>query len=177
MRKDAEEIMKALEGRVWKFGDNISTDLLMPSRTRRGKVSRSEMKYYCLQDERPEFARDVKPGDILVAGRNFGCGSSRPAMRNLMDLGVACVVAESVSSIFFRNCISVAFPMVICKGVTEMFDDGDIAKVMLAEGEVHNVTKGIALRAEPYPPFLLRVIKDEGIIEMFRKGESLSDLI
>jgi len=169
--------MKALEGRVWKFGDNISTDLLMPGRSRYGKVDPSEMKYYCLVDERPEFSRNVKTGDIIIAGRNFGCGSSRPAMTNLMDLGVSCVVAESVSSIFFRNCASVAFPVVICKGVTSKFEDRDIAKVMLAEGEVHNVTKGVALKAEPYPPFLLGVIQEDGIIKMFQKGKSLSDLI
>lgn len=167
--------MKILEGRIWKFGDNISTDLLMPGRSRRGKVDPSEMKYYCLQDERPGFARNVKPGDIVVAARNFGCGSSRPAMLNLMALGVACVVAESVSSIFFRNCLSVAFPVVICKVATSMFEEGDIAKVMLAEGEVHNVTKGITLKAEPYPPFLLRVIEEGGLLEMFRQGKLLSD--
>jgi len=169
--------MKAFKGRVWKFGDHVSTDLLMPGRSRHGKVDPSEMKYYCLQDERPEFAQNVKSGDIVVAGRNFGCGSSRPAMQNLIALGVACIVAESVSSIFFRNCISVAFPIVICRGVVTKFEDGDIAEVMLAEGEVRNVTKGITLRAELYPPFLLRVIKEGGIIELFQEGKSLRDLI
>ncbi|MDH5364372.1 MAG: 3-isopropylmalate dehydratase [Dehalococcoidia bacterium] len=168
--------MKAIEGRVWKFGDNISTDLLMPSCSTHGKVRPSEMKYYCMQSERPEFAENVKAGDIVVGGRNFGCGSSRPAMRNLMALGVACVVAESVSTLFFRNSLSAAFPILICEGVTRIFEEGDVAQVLLATGEVHNATKGITLQGEPYPPFLLRIVEEGGILEIFRQGKLLSDL-
>ncbi|MFC2005339.1 3-isopropylmalate dehydratase [Chloroflexota bacterium] len=168
--------MKALKGRVWKFGDNISTDLLMPSQSMHGKVAPSERKYYCMQTERPEFARSVKAGDMIVAGRNFGCGSSRPAMENLRALGVSCVVAESVPTLFLRNSLSVAFPIVICEGVTNMFEEGDTAKVLLAKGKVHNLTKGTSIRAQPYPPFLLRVINEGGIREIFRQRKRLGDL-
>lgn len=169
--------MKAFKGKVWKFGNYISTDLLMPGRSRHGKVDRSEMKYYCLQDERPEFAQNVQPGDIIVAGRNFGCGSSRPAVTNLKELGVSCVVAESFSMLFFRNCVSVAFPLLICEGVTHIFEEGDVAEVLFTEGKVHNLTRGTFVLGKPYPSFLLRIIEEGGLLEMFRQQRRLANMI
>ena len=168
--------MKALKGRVWKFGDNVSTDLLMPARSRHGKVKPEEVKYCCMETERPEFAKNVKAGDIMVAGRNFGCGSGRPAMENLRDLGLSCVVAESASGMFFQNSLSMAFPIVICEGVTRLFEEGDTAEVLLEKGEVHNLTKGVSLQSETYPPFLIRIIEEGGLLGIFRQGRRLSEL-
>ncbi|WP_366922044.1 3-isopropylmalate dehydratase small subunit [Metallumcola ferriviriculae] len=165
--------MKQFKGRVWKLGDNISTDLLMPAISMYGKVPREEIKGYCLKTTKPEFAREVKSGDIIIAGKNFGCGSSRPASRNLMELGVGSVVAESCSAIFFRNSIAMGFPIIISPGVTDIFNDGETAEVRIETGEVINITTGQRVNAEAYSEFLRQIIAYGGMVEMFRQDCSL----
>lgn len=141
------------QGKVWKFGDNISTDLMMPgSRVlARPGISDKEAAQFCMEANRPGWAQQVKPGDIIVAGRNFGCGSSRPAARMLKALDIACVVADSTSRLFFRNSIHIGFPVLICPGVSKAFDEGDIAEVDVESGRIRNLTKGVELQAEPLP--------------------------
>lgn len=168
--------MNNFRGRIWKFGDNISTDLLMPSLTMYEKVPRDKMKNYCLRAVRPEFPEQARPGDILVAGRNFACGSSRPALNNIIDLGLACVVVESCGDIFFRNAISSGYPVIICPGITGVCEDGDIVGISMDEGWIVNQTSGKFIRFEKYPPFLQRVIDKGGILEMFRQDSDLEDL-
>ncbi len=148
----------------------------MPGRSTRGKIDPSERKYYCMEAVRPDFSRSVKPGDIVIAGKNFGCGSSRPAVRNLMALGVSCVVTDSAATLFFRNCVSVAFPVLMCGGISQAFNEKDIAEVDLGKGEVRNLTQGVTIKGEAYPQFLMRIIEEGGILELFKKDKKLSEL-
>ena len=143
------------EGKVWKFGDNISTDLMMPGsevHTRTDLSAVEAARKYCMNANRPGWAAGVKQGEIIVAGRNFGCGSSRPAVILVKALGISIVVVESVSRLFFRNSIKNGFPILICEGVSQLFEEGDVARIHVETGEVKNLTKNIALRGEPLPP-------------------------
>jgi 3-isopropylmalate/(R)-2-methylmalate dehydratase small subunit len=140
-------------GRVWKFGDNISTDLMMPGDevlTKPG-LSDTEAACYCMNANRPGWAPQVQEGDIIVAGHNWGCGSSRPAARIFKTLGISVIVADSMARLFFRNAVNIAMPVLICEGVSKAFDEGDLAKVELETGEVTNLTKGVTLRGEALP--------------------------
>ena len=140
-------------GRVWKFGDKLSTDLMMPGfavLTKPG-ISDEEAAKFCMTANRPGWAQQVQKGDIIVAGQNFGCGSSRPAQRMLRALGISVVVAESTSRLFFRNSIHTGYPVIMCPGVSQEFEEGDTAEVDLETGEVKNLTRGTALQGEALP--------------------------
>ncbi len=141
------------EGKVWKFGDSINTDLMMPGTEvlARPGLSDVEVARYCMSANRPGWASQVGKGDIIIAGRNWGCGSSRPAARLFKTLGISIIVADSMSRLFFRNAVNIGMPVLICEGVSEAFDEGDLAKVNLATGEVTNLTKGITLKGEALP--------------------------
>ena len=142
-----------LRGRVWKFGDNISTDLLMPVAVAIGDiVDTREAALACMQANRPGWSAEVREGDVLVVGHNFACGSSRPVQRVLRSLGISIVLAESASRIFFRNCINVGYPMLVCPGVTRAFEEGDVAEIDLAAGAIRNVARGTTLHVDPLPP-------------------------
>jgi 3-isopropylmalate/(R)-2-methylmalate dehydratase small subunit len=143
------------EGKVWKFGDNISTDLMMPGsevHTRTDISAEDAARKYCMHANRPGWAAGVQKGEILVAGRNFGCGSSRPAVILVKALGISVVIVESVSRLFFRNSIKNGFPILICEGVSHLFEEGDVARINLETGEVKNLTKNTMLCGEPLPP-------------------------
>lgn len=161
-------MLEVLQGRVWKFGDNISTDLMMPGFTLHGKVPKEKMKEYCMKANRPEFAGSVKRGDIMVAGKNCGCGSSRPAPDNLTGLGVSCVIADSCASIFFRNCIAVGLPAVEAMGVSRMFNEGDTARVDFKECTITNLTSGQVCSFTPYPREVMEIMKYGGVIGLLR---------
>ncbi len=160
-------------GRAWVFGDHINTDLILPSETMYGKVPEEEIKRFVFRAIRPEFAEHVKPGDLVVAGVNFGCGSSRPAARVLKELGVACVLAESFSRLFFRNAINLGYPVLVCTGITKAVRDGDELEVEPLIGRVRNLTTGEELQAEPLPPFVRQLMKAGGLLELLRRGERL----
>lgn len=143
-----------LTGRAWVFPqDYINTDAMMP---RAGyDLSPKEQNSLVLNSVRPGWADLVEPGDILVAGRNFGTGSSRPAPTLLRRLGIAALVAESVAEIFLRNCVSYALPVLDCPGCLEMTNEGDTVTVDLESGTFTNVTAGIS-RSGPVLPAMLR---------------------
>lgn len=158
-----------VRGRAWKFGDNIDTDVVIPGRylTLRDP---DEMASHAMEVLRPEFAKAVKPGDLVVAGRNFGCGSSREeAAFVLKRLGVGAVVAESFARIFFRNAINLGLPVVECKGVSEAVNEGDEVEVDLEEGVLRNITRGVELKCTVLPEFLMDVIRSGGAIEALKK--------
>jgi 3-isopropylmalate/(R)-2-methylmalate dehydratase small subunit len=111
----------------------------------------------------------VQPGDIIVGGRNFGMGSSRPAARSLKNLGLACLVAPSINGLFFRNCVNFAFPAVECPGVDDAFEEGDIAEVDFESAAVRNVTRGKTLAGRPIPPRLLELVRAGGIYPLLEK--------
>ncbi len=156
-----------IKGKVWKFGNNISTDFLMPSFTR-GETPQ-EWAAFCMRANRPEFAQEVRQGDIIVAGRNFGCGSSRPAAHNLITLGVSCVIAESFGRIFFRSSVNLEFPVLYCKGVYDAFNEGDILQANFHTGEVKNLTSGKVLQADPLPEVAMRILNAGGVVALLKE--------
>lgn len=166
--------MKALqggvkEGRVWMFEDNLSTDLMMPASVLHGKVPKEKMKDHCMEANRPEFASQVRPGDILIAGKNCGCGSSRPAPDILKSLELSYVIAESFSPIFFRNCIASGLPALEVKGITDLFNDGNTALVDLEAGFVKNMGTGKQLKFSPFPAEIIEILQSGGLINLLLK--------
>jgi 3-isopropylmalate/(R)-2-methylmalate dehydratase small subunit len=164
---------EVIKGRVWKFGDNISTDLMIPAflMDKETTMSAKEQAKFCMFANRPDWAAQVKPGDIIISGRNFGCGSSRPAASRLQILGISLVVAESMSRIFFRNSINLGFPVLICQGVVDLFAEGEIAEVDLTEGKVKNLNTGKTLTGDilpgDSPP--MQILRAGGIIPLLEK--------
>jgi 3-isopropylmalate/(R)-2-methylmalate dehydratase small subunit len=130
-------------GRVWNFGDNVSTDLIMPGAILWNHVTTPEARKGAIMPQRPGWAAgEVRPGDLIFAGKNFGCGSSRPAPRILArDLGLSCVVAESFSRLFQRNAVNIGFPVLICPGIASFAQEGDFVEVHFDTGKVRNVTR------------------------------------
>ena len=150
-----------IESKVWTFEADINTDLVLPSRCY--YLTPQEQTRYIFSANRPGWVDEMTPGDIIVAEQNFGMGSSRPAARNLRLLGVACLIAESINGLFFRNCINFGFPALECPGVADAFDEGDVAAVSFENFTVRNVTKGTVLNAHPIPEALLRILAAGGI--------------
>ena len=155
-----------LKGKVWKFGDDISTDYLSPAF---GQDDPWEERKKQILHIHEAFSRGWEPGDVIVAGQNFGCGSSREsAPANLKRMGIGCVVAESFARIFFRNCMAIAFPVTICKGVSDVFEEGDLIELDFENSLVKNITSGKELMGAPLHPELLKIIKSGGILESLR---------
>ena len=167
-------IQMIYSGKIWKFGDNISTDIIMPGSTffTNPIINDKDLSKYSMMAIRPKWASQVEKGDIIVAGKNFGCGSGRPASKIFIALGISVVVAESTSRIFFRNSIHLGFPIISCPGVSLSFEEGDTAKVNIITGEVRNLTRGITIYGdhlpENSPPYQIFMA---GGIESFLKLE------
>lgn len=159
----------ALRGRVWRFGDDISTDLLAPGAY---AVDPLEVrKLHTLESVDPAFAREVRPGDIVAAGRNFGCGSSREtAPEGLQALGVGCIVAESFARLFLRNSIAIGLPVLHCPGVLDAVAAGDDIEVDLAEGGIRNLRTGEVLEGQALPPEMREILAAGGILALLRQG-------
>ena len=160
-------VLEVIQGKVWKFGDNISTDFMMPGFTR--GPTPEERAAFCMRANRPEFAQEVRPGDVIVARRNFGCGSSRPAARNLITLGVACAIAESFGRILFRNSVNIGLPLLYCKGVYDAFSEGDTLEADFQAGRVRNLTTGAELQAEPLPAVAMRILSAGGVVPLLKE--------
>jgi 3-isopropylmalate/(R)-2-methylmalate dehydratase small subunit len=153
------------KARVWKFGDNINTDLILPNQA--FYLTPQEQTRYVFHANRPGWVDEVQPGDIIVGGSNFGMGSSRPAARSLKNLGIACLVAHSINGLFFRNCVNFAFPAMECRGVQDAFAEGDVAEVQFdGTSSVRNVTTGVTLEAIGMPSKLLDLVKAGGIYRL-----------
>ena len=155
------------KARVWKFGDNINTDLILPVQA--FYLPAEEQPKYVFQANRPGWVKEVKPGDIIVGGKNFGMGSSRPAARSLKNLGLACLIAPSINGLFFRNCVNFAFPAMECPGVDAAFQEGETAEVDFDASVVRNVTRGVTLQGRPIPPQLMELVKAGGIYPLLEK--------
>ena len=152
-----------MRGRVWKYGDHVNTDVIIPGRYLDDYDVRSMAKH-ALEDLDPRFAKDVAYGDVIVAGRNFGCGSSREqAPLALKHAGVGAVVAISFARIFFRNAVNVGLP-VVEHDATGMFERGEVALINLEKGIIVNETTGRTGRFEPLPDFLLDILRDGGLV-------------
>ena len=154
-------------GRVWRFGDNIDTDVLAPGIHMKKGIA--ELASHCLEAVDPDFAKQVQPGDIVVGGRNFGMGSSREqAVEALKQLGVAVIVAKSFAGIFYRNALNYGLLALVC-AETDRIDAADRLRVDGIAGEIQNLTKGETLACEPLPPHLVAMIGDGGLIPHLEK--------
>ena len=151
-----------LEGRVWVVGDSVTTDAMYPGFAM--KLSIPEAAQHIFYDLRPEWTKQVRPGDIVVAGRNFGLGSSRPVASLFKHLGVQALIAEEFNSLFLRNAINFGLPALTVPGATSAFTDGDTARLHLTEGWCENVTTGTRLDAEPLPGFVREILNAGGIL-------------
>ncbi len=157
-----------IRGRVWRFGDDISTDLLSPGAY--ALASLDERKRHTLEAANPRFAAEARPGDVVVAGRNFGCGSSREtAPEELQALGVGCVLATSFARIFLRNAVAIGLPALSCPDACAALADGDVAEVDLDAGTVRNPATGIEVRSIPLPPQMLEILRAGGILALLRR--------
>jgi 3-isopropylmalate/(R)-2-methylmalate dehydratase small subunit len=153
--------------RAWKFGDDINTDVITPGRYT-VTLDKSRLGEIAFIEYRPEFAKEVKQGDIVVAGRNFGCGSSREhSPVALKAAGVGAVVAKSFARIFFRNSINIGLPILICAD-TDMIDDGDELELDVRTGLIRDVTKGKEIQAEPLPDFVMKIVLQGGLVPFLR---------
>ncbi len=162
-----------ITGKAWVFGDSINTDLMYPHICY--TVPDEEKPKYTMWANRPDWASKVNPGDILVAGKNFGIGSSRPAAANLKALGISCVLAETVNGLFLRNSVNFGFLTLSCSGITGMAEEGDTLDVDLDKGLVRNHDNGDELTFSPLPDFLLEIIEEGGIIQVLKNRGYLED--
>ncbi len=154
------------EGKAWLFGDNIDTDAIIPARYLSTTDPR-EMAQHLMEDIKPDFPGLVKPGDILVGGENFGCGSSREhAPWAIKGAGVSCVIARSFARIFYRNAINIGLPILECyEGLSEIDSGSDRLRVDLEQGTITHLRTGHVYKAEPFPPFMQEIINRGGLIE------------
>jgi 3-isopropylmalate dehydratase small subunit len=153
------DLNRTMRGRVWKFGDSIETDAINPYYR---YPTMEELKCHTMEVYRPEFPQQVKPGDIMVAGRNFGCGSSRPGLV-LREVGIAAIIAESVSRLFLRNSISRAIPIFVAPGVTGIVEDGEALEVDYPRGTVRNTATGATVPMRKYPPGIEQIFECGGL--------------
>ena len=159
-----------MEGKCWKFGDNVNTDEIIPARYLNISDPQA-LAAHCMEGADAEFVRRAGPGDIIVAGRNFGCGSSREhAPLAIKGLGVACVVAESFARIFFRNCINIGLPIAECPPAARQAREGDILEVDFTAGRITNATSGKTHDFPPFPPELRRIIEAGGLMAFAAKS-------
>ncbi len=162
-----------LKGKVWKFGSDIDTDRIIPARYLNTSDA-TELGKHCMEDADPAFVSKVRPGDIIVADKNFGCGSSREhAPIAIKAAGVSCVIAKSFARIFYRNSFNTGLPILESAEVSDTAEQGDELEVDLATGEIHNITKGLKFTALPVPSFMQELVSAGGLIEWVRKREGL----
>ncbi|MEN6479397.1 MAG: 3-isopropylmalate dehydratase small subunit [Anaerolineales bacterium] len=157
-----------ISGRVWKYGDNIDTDAIVPAR-HLNVSDPQELAAHCMEDWDPSFAKGVRAGDIIVAGANFGCGSSREhAPVAIKASGISCVIAATFARIFFRNAINIGLPILECPEAAAI-QQGETVDVDLAAGTIHRVATGEVFQSTAYPPFMLELINAGGLIEYTRR--------
>ena len=157
-------------GKVHKYGDNVDTDVIIPARFLT-TADPEQLKLHCMEDIDSDFVNKVQKGDIIVAGKNFGCGSSREhAPVAIKASGVSCVIAEDFARIFYRNSINMGLPILECKEASEGIDNGDVVEVDFEQGLIVDVTKDLVFKAKPFPPFIQKIIDAGGLVE-YTKGE------
>lgn len=155
--------MKA-HGDVFKFGDNVDTDVIIPARYLNSSEPK-ELAVHCMEDIDKDFVKKVKKGDLIVANKNFGCGSSREhAPIAIKAAGVSCVIAETFARIFYRNAINIGLPIIECKEAAENIDAGDEVEVDFDSGMIYDKTKGTSYQGQAFPEFMQKIIKAEGLI-------------
>lgn len=158
--------MTKITGKVWRFGNDINTDYMAPSFS---KDLDWEQQAKSILHIHQGFTAGFQVGDVIVGGNNFGCGSSREAApANLKRLGVGCVVAESFGRIFYRNAIAIAFPVLVCPGISNAFEEGDMLELDFSKSEVVNINSELRLKGAELPEDLLRIVAAGGILQMLK---------
>ena len=156
------------QGTVHKYGDNVDTDVIIPARYLNTSDAK-ELASHCMVDIDPDFVTRVKPGDIMVADYNFGCGSSREhAPLAIKTAGISCVIAKTFARIFYRNAINIGLAILECPAASAGIDDGDEVSVDFDTGVITNVTKGETYQAEPFPPFIKDMIAKGGLMNSIK---------
>jgi 3-isopropylmalate dehydratase small subunit len=161
-----------LKGRTWKFGDDVNTDEIIPARYL-NTTDPDELAAHCMEDIDPDFMNKISPGDIVVANKNFGCGSSREhAPIALKAAGISCVIAKSFARIFYRNSINIGLPILESEEAALKIQEGDLVEIDLASGVINNLTKKESYCAQPFPEFMQKIISAGGLINyvMARQG-------
>lgn len=158
-----------LSGKVWKYGDNIDTDAIIPARYLNMSTA-EELALHCMEDEDTTYATGVQKGDILVGGENFGCGSSREhAPLAIKGSGASCVIAKSFARIFYRNAINIGLPILTCPQAVENTAGGDQLSVDLEVGTITNMRTGQIFETNPFPAFILGIIQAGGLVPFTRE--------
>ena len=151
-------------GKVFKYGDNVDTDVIIPARYLNTSDPK-ELASHCMEDIDLNFANNVKPGDIIVANKNFGCGSSREhASIAIKESGISCVIASTFARIFYRNAINIGLPIIECKEAAEEIEAGDEVEIDFDSGMIYDRTKGTEYKGQAFPPFMQEIIKAEGLV-------------
>lgn len=157
------------QGFVHKYADNVDTDVIIPARYLNSQNAR-ELAAHCMEDIDPAFVNRVQPGDIMVAGWNFGCGSSREhAPLVIKTKGVSCVIAKSFARIFYRNAINIGLPILECPAACDAIEAGDEVAVDFDTGLVTNISRGRQYQAQPFPPFIQRIIAAGGLMNSLKQ--------
>lgn len=161
----------SVKGRVFKYGDNVDTDVIIPARYLNTSDPK-ELAMHCMEDIDKEFVNKVKQGDIIVANKNFGCGSSREhAPLAIKTAGVSCVIASTFARIFYRNSINIGLPILECDEAVKGIDAGDELEVDFSTGVIKNLTKNHEYQGEPFPEFMQKIIDNDGLIGYIRNNK------
>ncbi len=159
-----------IKGHVYKFGNNINTDVIYPGKYLSITADREEMAKHCFEAVHPEFLKNANPGDIIVGGKNFGCGSSREqAATCLKYFGVRAVVAETFARIFYRNAINLGLPVIIAPGITQQVEHNDDIEIDLLIGIIKNMRTNEIIKAKKLPDFILKIVTNNGLIPYLKK--------
>ena len=157
-----------VRGNVFKYGDNVDTDVIIPAR-HLTTSDPAELAKYCMEDIDGDFAKDVRPGDIIVASRNFGCGSSREhAPIAIKGSGISCVIASSFARIFYRNAINTGLPIMECAPAAEAAEKGDVLEIDFETGIIKNITKNEEYQSAAFPEFIQRIIAAGGLLNSLK---------
>lgn len=157
-------------GKAFKYGENIDTDVIIPARHLTTSDPK-ELAKHCMEDIDEEFASRVRKGDVIVAGKNFGCGSSREhAPIAIKGAGIACVIAPTFARIFYRNAFNTGLPILESDEASEKIESGDEIIINFETGEIRNISKGETYQAEPFPKFMTELIKKGGLVNYVKKG-------
>lgn len=157
-----------VQGSVHKYPDNVDTDVIIPARYL-NTANHSELAAHCMEDIDPDFRKKMHKGDIIVAGWNFGCGSSREhAPIAIKESGIACVIAKTYARIFYRNAINIGLPIFECEAASDGISDGDEVSVDFDTGLITNVTTGKTYQAQPLPPFIQNIVNKGGLLNSLK---------
>lgn len=160
------------QGRVFKYRDNVDTDVIIPARYL-NTPNAEELATHCMEDIDANFVKNVKKGDVIVAGWNFGCGSSREhAPLAIKTCKIGCVIAKSYARIFYRNAINIGLPILECEKAAEEIDAGDEVKVDFDTGIIMDITTGKSYKAQPFPPFIQKIIECGGLLASLKETEN-----